>query len=529
MKPRRVGMARGYEEMDGANVPRPPGSTVSVGGAANGADSLSGGASSPQSPVSPPVGSMLAGAAPEFELASVSVVPDDTYTVTQAVNALGFGWFQVKLSLCVGLCWMADSMEMTILSVLGPALHCDWGISRYQQALVTTVVFLGMMLSSTFWGHLSDRYGRKPALTLCGVLLFLYGLLSSVAPSFGWLLLLRGLVGFAIGCVPQSVTLYAEFLPTKQRAKCVVLLDCFWALGACFEVALALAVTPTLGWRWLLGLSAAPLFIFAIITPWLPESARYHVTSGQNDKALNTLEQIAKDNRRPMLLGRLVVEGPSGSRGSLKALLGSSLRRTTLLLWFIWMSCAFCYYGLVLMSTELFGGKNKTIVDGALTDDGITIDCQPLATTDYMDLLWTTLAEFPGIFATIYVIEKFGRKKTMALQFLFYAGCVLMITVTEVRVFLTIILFMARGVIAGLFQAAYVYTPEVYPTALRSVGVGGCSALARLGAMATPYIAQVLFQSSIWSAVTVYGIFAACASVACMLLPYETRGADLAH
>lgn len=39
------------------------------------------------------------------------------------------------------------------------------------------------------------------------------------------LLLLRGLVGFAIGCVPQSVTLYAEFLPTKQRAKCVVLLD----------------------------------------------------------------------------------------------------------------------------------------------------------------------------------------------------------------------------------------------------------------------------------------------------------------
>lgn len=63
------------------------------------------------------------------------------------------------------------------------------------------------------------------ALTLCGVLLFLYGLLSSVAPSFGWLLFLRGLVGFAIGCVPQSVTLYAEFLPTKQRAKCVVLLD----------------------------------------------------------------------------------------------------------------------------------------------------------------------------------------------------------------------------------------------------------------------------------------------------------------
>lgn len=54
----------------------------------------------------------------------------DTFTITQAVNALGFGWFQVKLSLWTGLCWMADSMEMTILSILSPSLHCDWHISR---------------------------------------------------------------------------------------------------------------------------------------------------------------------------------------------------------------------------------------------------------------------------------------------------------------------------------------------------------------------------------------------------------------
>lgn len=54
----------------------------------------------------------------------------DTFTVTQAVNALGFGWFQVKLSLFTGLCWMADSMEMTILSILSPALHCEWNISK---------------------------------------------------------------------------------------------------------------------------------------------------------------------------------------------------------------------------------------------------------------------------------------------------------------------------------------------------------------------------------------------------------------
>lgn len=101
---------------------------------------------------------------PEIELTSVSVIPDgksavcnancanyhfpylslsicfaDTFTVTQAVNAFGFGKFQVKLSFFTGLCWMADSMEMTILSILSPALHCSWHITRYQQALTTTV------------------------------------------------------------------------------------------------------------------------------------------------------------------------------------------------------------------------------------------------------------------------------------------------------------------------------------------------------------------------------------------------------
>ncbi|XP_034235778.1 synaptic vesicle 2-related protein [Thrips palmi] len=472
----------------------------------------------------------------EIEMTSVSVVPDDTFTVTQAVNAFGFGKFQVQLSLFTGLCWMADSMEMTILSILSPALHCEWHITRYQQALTTTVVFLGMMLSSTFWGNVSDRYGRKKALTMCAVLLFYYGLLSSLAPNFLWILFLRGLVGFAIGCVPQSVTLYAEFLPTKQRAKCVVLLDCFWALGACFEVLLALLVMPTMGWQWLLALSTTPLLVFACICPWLPESARYHVASGQPDKALETLQKVAKDNGKPMLLGRLVVDDASmGRRGRIRDLLGAELRRTSLLLWFIWMACAFCYYGVVLMTTELFeASANRCASDGGSFSSQIkpvetcSADCKELTTTDYIDLLWTTLAEFPGIFATIFVIERFGRKRTMAVQFVIFAVCIYFLLICSAeRSFLTAMLFMARGIIAGVFQAAYVYTPEVYPTPLRAVGVGSCSAMARLGAMVTPYVAQVLLNSSLPLAMTVYGLAALLAAVACFLLPIETKGKEM--
>ena len=61
-----------------------------------------------------------------------------------------------------------------------------------------------MMLSSTFWGTLSDKYGRRRSLGLASVLLAYWGILSAFSPTFGWLLFLRALVGFAIGCIPQS-------------------------------------------------------------------------------------------------------------------------------------------------------------------------------------------------------------------------------------------------------------------------------------------------------------------------------------
>lgn len=464
--------------------------------------------------------------------AASGVVPDDTFTVTQAVNSLGFGRFQIILSFVTGLCWMADSMEIMILSILSPALHCEWGVSQYRQAFLTTVVFVGMMLSSAFWGRLSDKYGRRRSLILSGIYLFFYGLLSSFVTSYPWILFLRFMVGFSIGCVPQSVTLFAEFLPTKQRAKCVVLLDCFWAFGACLEVLLAALIMPLGGWRWLLALSSLPSLVFVLTAAaWLPESARYNAASGHSDEALETLERIASDNGKPMLLGRLIVEDEVHlySRGRVRDLLNRDLRKTTLLLWLIWTGCSFIYYGVVLMTTELYEtpGDDVCALNGQL-EKTCSAQCRELDRVDYTHLLWTTLAEFPGIMITIMMIEKLGRKMTMASEFLLLtvALCFLFNCGSN-RTLLTVMLFFIRVLASGVFQAAYVYTPEVYPTVLRSVGVGSCSGMARLGAMLTPYIAQVLMKESLSLAVAVYVAVSLIAAVACMMLPVETRGKDL--
>jgi len=69
-----------------------------------------------------------------------------------------------------------------------------------------------------------------------------------------------------------------------------------------------------------------------------------------------------------------------------------------------------------------------------------------------------------------------------------------------------------------------VYTPEIYPAALRSVGVSGCSVLARLGAMLTPFVAQVLMDSSKVQAMSTYALVGLLASIACAFLPRENVG-----
>ncbi len=63
------------------------------------------------------------------------------------------------------------------------------------------------------------------------------------------------------------------------------------------------------------------------------------------------------------------------------------------------------------------------------------------------------------------------------------------------RYVVTFFLFLIRAFATGVFQAVYVYTPEVYPTNIRGSAMGLCTAAARIGALITPFVAQVWFTA----------------------------------
>ena len=56
---------------------------------------------------------------------------------------------------------MTDAGELMLLSMLSPELQCKWHLQKWQQALITTVVFIGYLIGSPLWGKFADQYGRK--------------------------------------------------------------------------------------------------------------------------------------------------------------------------------------------------------------------------------------------------------------------------------------------------------------------------------------------------------------------------------
>ncbi|CAH8573654.1 unnamed protein product [Schistosoma turkestanicum] len=473
---------------------------------------------------------------------------DPTYTVEDAVESAGFGRFQLKLFILCGAISAADAMEMLLLSVLGPALRCYWLLSSGQVAALTTVVFAGFLFGAPLWGFIADRFGRWPTLLIVLSMITYFGIITSCAPTYIWVIILRLLVGFAIGGGNSSFTLFSEFLTVKHRAKALLAFNIFWAFGSTFEVGLAYLILPKLGWRWLVFVSALPLLIFLFLLRFLPESPRFLVGAGKTAQAERIIADLFRTNRIAPLNGTLVSSTvPIRDRGSIKGMFGKTYLVTTLMLPIVWFSAAFVYYGVVLLSAEIFRFKHSCFGKPILTLNyrgnqsrpnvppllGVSrlVDnscCKELSDDDYVAMLVSSVGEFVSIPLMILMVDLAGRKITLAAWNGLIAVLFMLLYLCMPKLAITALLFVLRALSAGLFSLAYVYTTEVYPTAVRAVAVGIFSSIARLGAMITPYVAQVMLpEVSEIGALSLYASITLLVSIVSFFLPIETKGRQL--
>ena len=116
-----------------------------------------------------------------------------TYSAEDAIEHYGFGFFQLFLLIMCGIVWMVDAMEIILLSFLMPAIKRDWDLSSFESSAVGSVAFIGMLGGAYFWGFVSDRVGRKVAITCMLLFTLFFGIASALSPSFWFLLIIWSL------------------------------------------------------------------------------------------------------------------------------------------------------------------------------------------------------------------------------------------------------------------------------------------------------------------------------------------------
>ncbi|MGO4681978.1 MFS transporter [Hyphomicrobium sp. 2TAF46] len=215
-------------------------------------------------------------------------------TIPSRLDRLPFGQFHVLVIVALGITWILDGLEVTLVGAIAGALKESPTLrfTNTDVGITNSSYLAGAVLGGLFFGWLTDRLGRKK---LFFITLTTY-MIATIATAFSWNLLsfslFRFLTGAGIGGEYTAVnSTIQELVPARYRGWTDLTINgSFWlgaALGALGSVFLldSRLLPADMGWRLTFliggGLSA---FIF-LLRLWIPESPRWLITHGMPEKA----------------------------------------------------------------------------------------------------------------------------------------------------------------------------------------------------------------------------------------------------
>ncbi|WP_448613732.1 MFS transporter [Modestobacter sp. URMC 112] len=410
-------------------------------------------------------------------------------TRSERLDRLPFTREHRKLVVGSGLGWALDAMDVGLISFVMAALAVQWSLSPTELSWIGSIGFVGMALGATLGGLLADRIGRRQVFA---VTLLVFGVATGAAAlswSVGALLVFRFLIGLGLGAeLPVASTLVSEFAPAAVRGRVVVALEAFWAVGWLLAALIGYFVVPRsdAGWRWALALGALPALYAVVVRRRLPESVRFLELRGrvpEAEAAVRRFEDAAGVAPVPS-----PVPSPTPAPGP-GALWARGTRSRTAALWTVWFSINFAYYGAFIWLPTLLVAAGFSLVRSF----GFT--------------LLITLAQLPGYAAAAYLIERWGRRPTLAVFLVGSAVGAGLFAGAEGETAVLVTGMVLSFFNLGAWGALYAVTPEVYPTALRATGAGAAAGFGRIASILAPLSVPPLLERG--GSGLVFGVFAA--------------------
>jgi putative MFS transporter len=450
-------------------------------------------------------------------MTTTTVEPPVTVTrdVEDVLREGGLSRFHRKAIIVTGAAWTFVAMEILLVGFVAPIFAGLWNLDGRMQGLVNSAALAGSLCGSLVLGRTADRIGRRKIFQYS--ILWYAAFTALTALSWGpWsVMTLRFLAGLGLGgMLVVDPSMLAEYLPPQRRGRLLVFLDFWWPVGLLAATGLSyIFLGPTFdrfgdwSWRYLFLAAAFPAFLAFVVRRSLPESPYFLARQGRSEEAAEVLTEITG---RPVESSELDAP-PEEPRSSVRDLFAERLRGRAVTTALIWIALNVSYYGLFLWLPFVLQGEKSFHVDV------------------YLLLTLSALAQFPGYGAAIWLVDRIGRKPTLA-AFLVLGGVsayAFAVADTE-GVYITALFFVGFFNL-GAWGAVYPYTAELFPTRLRSSAFGLMEGVGKAAAIAGPYIFGHLKDatgSTTWS-LTFVAIVMAAGGIVAALFGRETRGEAL--
>lgn len=397
----------------------------------------------------------------------------------------------------------------------------EFNFTDFESRIINSTLMFGVLIGNSIVGTLSDKYGRKPVTGILAPLCVLVAVLSTFLTfdfiSYAFWRFLTGAFTGGLGVAVSVLTL--ELVGNEYWGKMCIMGSVFFAIGLFILSELAKIFNY---WKSLTLATALPNIYLLYIIYITPESPRWLASQGKYDQAENILKMIGRGNNKSEIDLRKVClkrenqtprESPNQnqnrkvSEGGLDILKSKIVRTRMLVMVVVWYSVSLIYYGLTLGAGDL--GDNI-----------------------YENTIFSGLSELPGYVITIMMMENkvFGRKKSLIIfYFLIFLMCAIIDIFALQGHSKLILALMSKMLIAGAFAACYTYACELFPTTIRSIGLGWSSMAARIGGISAPFaisLGHMIRKDDDNSGFLFYGIFSLISGFVLFLVP-ETYGKEL--
>jgi benzoate transport len=382
----------------------------------------------------------------------------------------------IAVVICVALNAL-DGFDVLAISFSSPGIVAEWGISRAELGIVLAMELFGMAVGSMLLGSIADRFGRRPIILGCLVLMSAGMYLAAVADSVNAMLLIRFATGLGIGGMLATINaMVAEHSNARHRNFNVTLVATGYPLGVILGGSIASLLLTQFDWRavFLLG---AGLTAGLIPVVWflMPESISF-LAHRRSPTALQDINHILK-RMGHQAIDQLPGAGVDRLRSQWRDLFSPGLAKITILLTASYFAHIMTFYFIIKWIPKLVVdmGFSAALAGGAL--------------------VWANVGGATGALLLGWLTH---RVRVRVLVIAALAGSVVMINIFgqgqaslgQLALIAAITGFFTNAGVVGM----YAMFAQSFPTRLRAGGTGFAIGIGRGGAALGPVIAGFLFE-----------------------------------